>query len=263
MARITSKPTLEEAVLGAILDQQEKLEPLFVGLCDPDVFLYSTSAGQKFIDDLNAFEKYEVGDAEQLKTIRNLAMRNIIEADWVIKNSSSNDPKYLLANNTSWAQEAFSINNTFADDDCDLSNQYYIKMGTNDAKAIYNNLKRYPAQLSIDFWPHLVVSCDGKQYFFSCPKEGGRPYKIIAYVLRPENRNRPIFKKELNEIEGVTIGEKEAIGSKVFEKNTTIRETLSPFIESVPDFICVHNPAELTSEQFGIIKKRCHHSRFI
>ena len=259
----------EKAVLRAILKQRKAREfsdaRKMEMLSNPDIFIYDIKEGQLFIDGLKIFQKYEVGYAEQLKVIRDLAKREIIRADWVVNSGTADEPKYVLANNSDWVKNKFYGDEFLSDYyKADMENTYYINLSMNEIKVIFDKyLRKYKARLFIDC-ACLIVTCDNEKYRLPCLHEDERPYVIISFAMEhlgkkisKEAVNKKLERENEDRDEGdrySTIGDKVTF-AKVFERNTTIRETLSPFIELKSKYMRIVEEAELSSEQLTLIKE--------
>ncbi|MBQ6130500.1 hypothetical protein IJI72_02325 [Candidatus Saccharibacteria bacterium] len=254
--------SVEKAVLEAVFEQRKARELSSIQeiemFSNPDVFVYDVKRGQFFIDRLKRFQEYEISYAEQLDALRSLTGRGIIQADWVVNNGAPDDPQCTLANGFDWAQNKFSEYEMLSDYyKADLNNIYFVNLSINNIKIIFDKyLREHQAQLSKDY-VCLVVTCDNEEYRFPCLHDEKRPYEVISYAM--EHFGEKITKEELNEV--LKTKGHDPIGDipfgKVFERNHTIREVLSPFIELKPKYMRVVENVKLTSRQLTLIKEEC------
>lgn len=246
----------EYAVFDAIKNQRvNSVEPAFV---------YVFSEGQKYLNKINASFEHAIEINDQFETIKTLAEDGILKADWIIEKDTEykiNGVGYGLANDEDWAQKLFERDFFFMikynhDEIC------FININSADIKAIEKSRKKYPARLSFDKKNFIfTIRCNNEEYTIQCFWSCSRPYEIISYAMMPDNLGRDISKEELNKHLGEckipydTIGEKESIRSKVFEKNPKIKNTLSPFIKLDINSIRIDPEVSLTQEQLNAIKK--------
>lgn len=238
----------EKAVLLSIIEQSKRY---------PDEpFAYDVKEGQLFFNDMGI----AIDRIEHLEIIRNLTSNGVIDADWLIPPEETLcNPELTIcsfANNREWAQKQFASNLLVPytekyDDYC------FVNIHPSEARTIKSAMTpACTANIAPATDPlALTIHCSSKKidedYIIHTLKDGGRPYKIISYALHYPNKT--ITREELDQ--NLSIGQDANI-AKIFERNQTIKEVLSPLITLRASFIRINQNVELTWSQYKAIKAK-------
>ena len=242
----------EKAVFWAIAEQSKRV---------PDEpFIYNVKEGQLFV----AGKGVTLDRSEHLGILRKFEEDNVIDADWLVlpemETSCPTNAICDFALNKDWSKKFIMVLAAATSDD--YADFFFINIHPSEIKTTIDtfttvctaNIVSAPDPLA------LIVRCSQKDandedYVIHTFKDGGRPHQTVAYALG--NPGRPIFRQELNEKVRGSKGEElikpEANIAKIFERNSTIKNELSPLIELNAAYVLVKQNVKLTKTQLEAI----------
>lgn len=243
----------EEAVFDAIKQQREENS-------SPDgCFIYNIEKGDEILRHNGNASKYGIGYGEQHAIIRKLAADGIINADWIIGGDWSKLSFKFAYHDT---QEMWDRYSSFLMDiECENKsrNAYFIKLEFSRIREINETCRaKYKCTLAYDKKQcRFVVRHRKEKLVIKRLGEGGLPFEVLKIAVK--RHTETITRSDLNKSSNskVHIGKK-SIATRVFDRNSVVRNELKSFVRLSSDGICVTLTAQLTLTQLNKIREICY-----
>ena len=244
----------EEIILDLIIKQREQSGR------DDNCFIYSVSEGQKQLTLNGRAKQYGIDPQHQRETIQKLTDDGIIDADWIIASKSSGSDIVFARHDREYMWEKYGVSLLLSDRKS-YEDAFFIKISFSQIKEINDKCRiKYPCTLSYDDAKcNFVVTCNdtGERYIVSNSKlkSGFPPSEVLRIALQSDDKYA--IKDDLVDKYGITQIKNKSIATQVFDKNSVVRNELSPFVRLKSDSIRVYPTVKLSLFQLECIKEIC------
>ena len=247
MRLLTAK---ELAVFDAIVDQYTESETV------TDIFIYDLKTGQRFLNKNNIDLEISIG--EQWNILTQLAKEKFIKLDLMNEygNNGEGDKIIKWVFGTDWAREFVQMSSAIEECYKKYGSKIFINLSVKDIGYIRRTFQPAYKTKLIPNYDHLkldVICSDGYTYTLKAFNQSStRPYTVF-YHIYSKHPDSYIDNETLSE-ELENIAKDEYI-PKIYEKNDTIKETLSSHIELKPESMRINVIAQQSVAQLERIKE--------